>query len=96
MDWTDSPTFRNLPKTPEDTHNSFEINEYYNINQNLKEGFKPSGKITDINGFQCQTENCQNKEAVYGSTYLPYCDKNVECLKKNVEYLILENTKLRK
>ena len=95
MNWLDSPTFKKV-KNYEDTHNTMEINEYYNVNQNLKESFQTSSQFVEINGFQCQNENCKNKEAVFGTTYLPYCDKNIECLKKNVEYLILENAKLKK
>jgi hypothetical protein len=47
----------------------------------------------NLNGFGCAHENCEHKEAVYGNFYLPYCNESEECMKKNIEYLILENTK---
>ena len=72
-----------------------EIQEYYNRNEELKNAFSMHQKDTKIIGFTCQSENCDNKEAVYGTIFLPYCDKNLECLKKNLEYLLLENSELK-
>ena len=90
MDWANSPTFAKLMKGKEDAHTSSEIQEYYKINQELKDEF--SNNID----FKCLNPNCNNREAIFGTTYLPYCDKNMECLRKNLEYLILENCKLKK
>ena len=35
---------------------------------------------------KCECKNKQDK--------LPYCNENMECMKKNVDHLLLENSKL--
>jgi len=44
-------------------------------------------------GFGCQSENCKNREARYGTLFLPYC--NEKCMKKNLEFLISENLRYK-
>ena len=108
MDFTDSPTFEALSKIDSqyDLDNSREINEYYNRNEelknafsmspvNTKKAFSMSPVNTKIIGFTCQNENCTNREAVYGTIFLPYCNENINCMKKNLEYLLLENSNLK-
>jgi len=63
--------------------------EYQNMNE-----FSMEKQDSFCNGFGCQNVNCNNREAVFGTTYLPYCNDNKFCMTKNLEYLILENTKL--
>ena len=46
-------------------------------------------------GFGCATLNCKNKEATYGTFILPHCDTNIICMKANIEYLSLENARLK-
>lgn len=46
-------------------------------------------------GFGCQTENCGNREAKSGSMFLPYCNENLVCAKKNIEHLLEQNVELR-
>ena len=48
--------------------------------------FQESGK----EGFGCGTSGCNNREATVG---LPYCNENMICMKKNLEYVIAENLK---
>ena len=62
---------------------------------NTKKAFSMSPVNTKIIGFTCQNENCTNREAVYGTIFLPYCDENINCMKKNLEYLLLENSNLK-
>ena len=97
MNWTDSPTFNDLNNMTNeyDPRNSGEINEYYNQNEDLRTAFSMAPMHTKIIGFRCQTEGCENREAVYGTTFLPYCSDNINCLKKNMEYLLLENSELK-
>ena len=49
--------------------------------------------IHRINGFGCASEKCKNSEAMFGTTYLPYCNSQFSCMLKNIEYLVLENAK---
>lgn len=49
--------------------------------------------VKHVDGFGCQTEGCKNKEAYCGSMYMPYCNENLICMKKNLEYVIAENFK---
>ena len=46
-------------------------------------------------GFGCQTENCGNREAKCGSVFLPYCNENLVCAKKNIGYLVEQNIEQR-
>ena len=62
---------------------------------NINNIFSMEKKDTDIDGFGCQNVNCNNREARFGTTYLPFCNENKKCMKKNIEYLLLENTKLK-
>jgi hypothetical protein len=46
-------------------------------------------------GFGCQTEGCGNREAKSGSVFLPYCNDNLICAKKNVEHLVQQTLEQR-
>ena len=46
-------------------------------------------------GFGCQTEGCGNREAKCGSVFLPYCNENLVCAKKNIAYLVEQNIEQR-
>ena len=46
-------------------------------------------------GFGCQREGCGNREAKCGSMFLPYCNENLTCAKKNIEYLVEQNVEQR-
>ena len=72
----------------------------YIPSENLKDENNPSffsmEKIdTKSNGFGCQNLGCNNNEVRYGLIYLPFCNENKNCMKKNIEYLLLENAKYK-
>jgi hypothetical protein len=46
-------------------------------------------------GFGCAEPGCKNKESSFGSYSLPFCDSNPVCMKRNLEYLSLQNAKLK-
>lgn len=46
-------------------------------------------------GFGCAEPGCKNKESSFGSYLLPFCDSNPICMKRNIEYLFLQNAKLK-
>ena len=68
--------------------------DYNDIESNL-----PQEEVTKFNGFVsrpgfgCRTEKCPNREATYGDIFLPFCSDVDSCMKKNLEYLILENVR---
>ena len=51
--------------------------------------------VEHVDGFGCQTDGCKNKEAYCGFMYMPYCNENLICMKKNLEYVISDNLKLQ-
>ena len=67
------------------------------ISENSKRGFTYDKKVFEnynvehVDGFGCQSEGCENKEAYCGTMYMPYCNENLICMKKNLEYVIAEN-----
>jgi hypothetical protein len=75
---------------------NFEMS-YFGI-EDLCEELK-SGKNSDFSlsdkGFGCQTENCKNREAKCCGVFLPHCNENPECMKRNLEYMISQNFELR-
>ena len=69
----------------------FGVLDYYDqLSAEKKENFSESDK-----GFGCQTEGCRNREAKCGSMFLPYCNDNLACAKKNIEHLIEQNLEQR-
>ena len=73
-----------------------EIKNNFESNQNFFAGTFSMEKIDSIpNGFGCQSANCNNEEAKFGTTYLPFCNENKKCMQKNIEHLLLENAKLK-
>lgn len=60
-------------------------------------GLIEDNNFTDLNNSsvvrKCATLNCTNDSYTYGTYFLPYCDKT--CMKSNIEYLFLENAKLK-
>lgn len=46
-------------------------------------------------GFGCAEPGCKNKESSFGTNALPFCDCNPICMKRNIEYLSLQNAKLK-
>jgi|SRR5665647_241916 len=46
-------------------------------------------------GFGCATPGCENKEYNSGTYILPHCDKNIVCMQSNIQYLSLENARLK-
>lgn len=71
------------------------------ISETEKDNFTYDRKIFEtynvehVDGFGCQSSGCKNKEAYCGSMYMPYCNENMICMKKNLEYVISENFKLK-
>ncbi len=71
------------------------------ISETEKDNFTYDKKIFEtynvehVDGFGCQSSGCKNKEAYCGSMYMPYCNENTICMKKNLEYVISENFKLK-
>lgn len=82
------------PTFIEDLKNNFEKSQKFYSNQN-DNNFSMKKRDTIINGFRCQNVYCSNREAIFGTIYLPFCNENRKCMKKNIQYLLLENAKLK-
>jgi hypothetical protein len=65
------------------------------LNSKKCQDFSMKKRDVIINGFGCQNVYCSNREARFGTIYLPFCNENKKCMKKNIEYLLLENAKLK-
>jgi len=106
----DLNTGRDFEREFERVRDKFQESNYYDFNKEIRSNFEKSQnfysdsynnnfsmekKNTVIDGFGCQNVNCNNREARFGTTYLPFCNENKKCMKKNIEHLLLENTKLK-
>jgi len=103
----DLNTERDFEREFERVRDKFQESNYYDFNKEIRSNFEKSQnfysdnnfsmekKDTVIDGFGCQNVNCNNREARFGTTYLPFCNENKKCMKKNIEHLLLENTKLK-